>query len=68
MDYFKEGTKVIVHSLGEATPGEFKAIVRGISSTYPEGCVYIIEIVDPFNADYGYSCCGIVSACVREDV
>jgi hypothetical protein len=66
--YLPCDTRVMVHSLGENTPGEFRAVVRGVSATYPLGCVYILEMIDKFDSDYPYSHCGMVSACVREDL
>lgn len=69
MTYFAEGTEVLIHSLGEKTPGEFRAIIRGISSDYAEGCIYIVEAVDLPQTEgfpaYEYSHYGITSACVK---
>lgn len=66
--YFKEGELVICHSLGEKTPGEFRAIVVGISAKYPGGCIYILKTIDVFFTvdEYNYSCYTMPSACVRK--
>ena len=66
MDYFKDGTYVIIHSLGDATPGEFLAIVRGVIQPSPDGCTYILELIDQFDHNNKYSCVTVVSSCVKE--
>ena len=65
---FKQGTEVIIHSLGPEIPGEYNAIIQGISSTYPGGCVYIVKFVDTwFNTeDYPYSHGTFPSSLIRE--
>lgn len=70
INHFCEGQRVIVHSLGENSPGEFKGVIRGISAVYPEGCIYIVETVDRIREynEYPYSYFTITSACVKEDV
>ena len=67
MDYFKDGTYVIIHSLGNTAPGEFKAIVRGITQQSPDGCTYILELIDQFDPNNKYSCVTVVSSCVKEN-
>jgi hypothetical protein len=66
---YTEGTKVIIHSIGKDNPKELKALIRGISSFYPGGAVYIVELVDKieWGEGYQYSMITIPSCCVRKD-
>ena len=66
MPIFKEGTKVLIHSLGDSTPGEYRAIVRGVTAEYYGECVYILEQIDFIDPTKEYSCITMVSACVKE--
>ncbi len=66
MKYLEDGTEVIIHCLGENTPGEYRGIVCGIVDTYPGGCLYIIESIDRISKDYEYTCYVMSSACVKE--
>ena len=63
-NFFKDGTHVIVHSLGENTPGEFRAIVRGNALMG----LYILEMIDRINSfeDYPYNHIIMTPACVKE--
>lgn len=71
-NYFGEGTPVIIHSLGEKTPGNFRAIIRGISAKYVGGCIYIVEAIDkPKTEDFPidpYSHYTVPSACVKKAI
>ena len=62
MNFLKEGTIVTVNPPGDY---EFKAIVRGISGSFPDGCTYILE---PYNQLGKYSCITMSSLCVKEDL
>jgi hypothetical protein len=65
---FKEGDEVIIHSLGEQTPGEFRAIIKGISAEWEHVIFYIVEFKDRFISleDYPYSHGCIVGSCIRK--
>lgn len=67
----KEGTKVLVHSLGDEYQREFRGIIRGIGwVVLPEklgGIGYIIEMIDKIPGQGSYSNICITSACVKID-
>jgi hypothetical protein len=61
---FLEGQKVLVHSLGESHPGEYRGIVRGIYGNIQP--FYIVEMVDKIRKN-DYSCMVIIGSCVKAD-
>lgn len=75
---FKEGQKVIVHSLGEFTPGEWIAYIRGVSGEYgpPHSHMYIVQWVriptyigpdyEGYEDLYPFSCSTIPESCIKE--
>lgn len=63
---YLEGDKVFVHSLGKGHEGkEYRGIIRGLAVSHITE-IWIVELVDPICADYGYSCCTMPSACLRK--
>lgn len=67
MNFLAEGTKVKIHNLGPNITGEYRAYIRGIVSSFPMGCVYIVELVDKYNPTYAYSHSAIPSNSVRAE-
>lgn len=64
LDWYQEGDKVTIHSIGPNYVGqEFRAIVRGIG--IKESQIYIVEIVDKFDQSYQYSHCLMPGVCLR---
>jgi hypothetical protein len=71
MHQFFQGEHVIIHSLGESAPGEYRRIVCGISvEDVPEPAqVFIVELIDSWRreADYEYSHATVSAACLRHN-
>ena len=57
---------VIVHSLGENTPGEFYATIKGVSGIFPEVTFYIVEWLDYHPGSEEWDCSVITSACIKK--
>ena len=64
-DTYKEGDRVTIHSLGDECPGEYRGIIRGLSSNAAYVNFYIVELIDSLDAKYAYSCCTMPEACLR---
>lgn len=64
--WLKNGTPVKIHSLGNDHPGIYDGIIRGVSSSYVLGVMYIVEVTAKFysTADYDYDFITIPSACI----
>lgn len=59
---FTQDTKVTVYNLGDNTPGEFKAIVKGVYASHS----YILEMIDFLPGQNQYSNIVVVFGCVKE--
>lgn len=62
-----EYTRVILHSLGESTPGEYRGVILGIASYHPNMVVYIVELIDRIDPNYQYNCIVITEHCLKLD-
>ena len=64
---FHEGEPVIVHSLGETAPGEYRGFIRGRATTYQGvATIYIIQATDKIDTSYPFSHYTVPAACLKK--
>lgn len=62
---FVQNEQVIVHSLGDSCPGEFRAKVVGVAAQYPEVTFYILEMIDPIPGQI-WTHCMMIGSCIKK--
>ena len=65
---FQQGDKVLIHSI-DSSEKTYSAKICGIAMDWGDdpATSYILEILDPFRADYKFTHCIMPAACIKNE-
>ncbi len=63
---YKNNDRVIIHSLGPMYEGlEFKGTVKGLACNDIYLTIYIVQLDNPLELNWGYECITVPNGCLR---